>query len=77
MYNFNVDRVDSPFTGTEEISYAHRNLLPRYQLVIQRITVRSLSHLEELAIAAEKCHRVARAYRPIPPPGRSLIPDLA
>lgn len=72
-----LDRIVPPLTEAEEVSYAHRNLLPRLQLTIRRSEVYSRCHLEDLAIAAEKTYRVARSYRPPPTPERSLLPDLA
>lgn len=71
------DRVSPRLSESDEISYAHRNLLPRLHLTIQRSTIRSYAQLETVAVAAEKAFRVARAFRPPPRPERSLLPDLA
>ena len=71
------DKLTPPLTESEEISYAHRNLLPRIHLAIHRADARSFEQLEYLAMNAEKGYRVAKAYRPPPTPDRSLLPELA
>ena len=71
------DRVVPNFSESEEVSFAHRNLLPRLQLLIPRQNVFTFSHLEQLSVAAEKSIRVAKLFRPPPVPERSLLPDLA
>ena len=70
-------RVVPRLSEVEEVSYAHRNLLPRIHLAIRRSDVLDFQHLEVLASSVEKSHRVARGYRPPPTPERSLLPDLA
>ena len=71
------DRLEPRMTEAEELSYAHRNLLPRLQLVIPRGGAVNLTYLEQLAVSAEKTYRVAKAYKPPPTPERSLLPNLA
>lgn len=71
------DRVTPRLSESDEISYAHRNLLLRLHLTIQRSTIRSFAQLEAVAVASEKAFRVARTFRPPPTPERSLLPDLA
>ena len=71
------DKLTPPLTESEEISYTHRNLLPRLHLAIHRADARSFVQLEYMAMNAEKGYRVAKAYRPPPNPDRSLLPELA
>ena len=71
------DRLEPRMTEAEELSYAHRNLLPRLQLAIPRGGAVNLTHLKQLAVSAEKTYRVAKAYKPPPTPERSLLPSLA
>ena len=63
------DKLTSPLTESEEISYAHRNLLPRLHLAIHRADARSFAQPEYLAMNAEKGNRVTKAHRP--PPNRN------
>ena len=70
------DRLIPRLPLSEEVSYAHRNILPRLHLNIRRADVVDFVHLELLAIAAEKSYRVVKNYRPPPPPERSLLPEL-
>ena len=71
------DKLNPRMTESEEISYAHRNLIPRLHLAINRNDVDDYTHLEYLANVAQKSYRVARSYKPPPTPERSLLPDLA
>ena len=71
------DRLIPRLPPSEEVSYAHRNLLPRLHLNIRRADVVDFVHLELLEMVAEKNYTVARNYRPPPPPERSLFPELA
>lgn len=71
------NRVVPCLSEAEEISFIHRNLLPRIQVAVRRSEVVTHNRLEEFAIAAEKPYRVAKCYRSPPTPDKSLIPDLA
>ena len=71
------DRLNPRMTESEEISYAHRNLIPRLHLAINRNDINDFTHLEYLANTAQKSYRIARSYKPPPTPERSLLPDLA
>ena len=71
------DRVVPNSSDSEEVSFAHRNLLPRLQLHIPRQNFSTFFHLEQLSVAAVKSIRVAKLFRPSPVPERSLLPDLA
>ena len=71
------DKLIPPMSEAEEISYAHRNLLPRLHLAINRNEIDDFTHLEYLANAAQKSYRVARSYKPPPSPEHSLLSDLA
>ena len=71
------DKLTPRMSEAEEISYAHRNLLPRLHLAISRDEIDDFTHLEHLANVAQKSYRVARSYKPPPTPERSLLPDLA
>ena len=71
------DRVIPRFTIQEKISFIHRNILPRYQLVIPRETIFSLAHFQKIAVSIEKIYLVSKSFRPPPLPERSLLPDLA
>ena len=57
------DRLERRITEAEELSYAHRNLLPRLQLAIPRGGAVDLGHLEQLAVEAEKTYRLAKSYK--------------
>ena len=70
-------RLSPPLTEEEQVSYAHRNMLPKLQLTIHRSEIVSVDHLEQLAIQLEKGHRASRSYSPPPPPERALLPGLA
>ena len=72
-----VDKLKPCMSESEEVSYAHRNLLPRLHLAIHRNEIEDYVHLEHLANVAQKSYRVARSYKPPPVPERSLLPDLA
>ena len=71
------DKLNPRMSEAEEVSYAHRNMLPRLHLAVQRNDIEDFTHLEYLANAAQKSYRVARSYKPPPVPERSLLPDLA
>ena len=71
------DKLKPRMSEAEEVSYAHRNLLPRLHLAIHRNEIEDFVHLEYLANIAQKSYRVARSYKPPPVPERSLLPDLA
>ena len=71
------DKLTPPLTESEEIRYAHRNLLPRIHLAIHRANARSFEQLQYLDMNAEKGYRVATAYRHPPTLDRSLLTELA
>ena len=71
------DKLSPPLSESEEISYAHRNLLPRLHLALHRADARSFPQLKYLPMNAEKGYWIAKAYRPPPNPDRSFIPELA
>ena len=71
------DKLNLRMSEAEEVSFAHRNMLPRFHLALQRNDIEDFAHLEYLANAAQKSYRVARSYKPPPVPERSLLPDLA
>ena len=70
-------RLSPPLTEEVQVSYAHRNMIPKLQLTIHRSEIVSLDHLEQLAIHLQKEHRASRSYRLPPPPERALLPGLA
>lgn len=70
------DRLIPKMPEAKEIRYAHRNLLPKLHLAIQRNQMRT-SHLEYLAHDAERRYQAAKDYKPSPLPGRSSFPELA
>ncbi|KAL6421184.1 hypothetical protein ACFW04_013737 [Cataglyphis niger] len=71
------DRLSSPWSATEQISYAFRNMLPRLQIAMRREEVDDLDALEDLATRIEASHQLAQRYRAPPTPDKSLFPDLA
>ena len=71
------DKLTPRMSESEEISYAHWNLLPRLHLAIHKDEIRDFEDLEHLANVVQKSYRVARNYKPPPTPERSLLPDLA
>lgn len=71
------DRLSPPWSNTEQLDYAHRNMLPRLQIAVRRDDVRDLEALEILATRAESSYEAAHRYRPPPTPEKSLFPDLA
>ena len=57
------DKLTPRMSEAEEISYTHRNLLPRLHLAISRDEIDNFTHLEHLANVAQKRYRVARSYK--------------
>jgi len=65
------DRLSPPWSEEEKVGYAHRNMLPRLQTMVQRDVINNLETLELLAIHAEGCCRAAQSYQaPLHPSGR-------
>lgn len=71
------DRIVPRLSVDEELSFVHRNLLPRFQMIIPRQNLVSISQLEKIAKSVEKSHSLSRVFRPPPTPEKSLLPDLA
>ena len=71
------DKLKPRMSEAEEVSYAHRNLLPRLHLAVHLQEVEDYVHLEYLANKAQKSYHAVKSYKPPPVPERSLLPDLA
>ena len=71
------DRVVPRLSEEEEISFVHRNVLPRFELIITRQNIFSLTQFEKIAVSVEKSLLLSKTYRPPSSPERSLLPDLA
>lgn len=71
------DRLNPKWTEEEQLNYAHRNMLPRFQIAIMREDLTNFDAFEQLARRVEKSFRAVQGYRPPPNPERSLFPDLA
>lgn len=71
------DRVVPRLSAEEELSFVHRNLLPRFQMIIPRQIINSIAQLERTAKSIEKSHLLSKTYRPPPTPEKSLLPDVA
>jgi len=71
------DRLSPPWSMTEQLNYAHRNMLPRLQIAVRRDEFRDFASLELLASRIEVSQDAANRYRAPPAPERSLFPELA
>ncbi|KYN05316.1 hypothetical protein ALC62_03774 [Cyphomyrmex costatus] len=71
------DRLNPPWSLSEQLDYAYRNLLPRLQIVLRRDEFRDFTSLKLLALRIEVGHDAAIHYRAPPVPERSLFPELA
>ncbi|KYM97851.1 Gag-Pol polyprotein [Cyphomyrmex costatus] len=71
------DRLCPPWSLPEQLNYAHRNMLPRLQVVIRRDEIYDFASLERMALRVELSHDAATRYRAPPAPEKSLFPDLA
>jgi len=71
------DRLSPPWSMTEQLNYAHRNMLPRLQIAVRRDEFRDFASLELLASRIEVSQDAATRYRAPPAPERSLFPELA
>lgn len=72
-----LSRMSPPWSIPEQLSFAHRNMLPRFQIAIRRHEFSCFRSLEELATRVERTYAAERSYRAPLPPEQSLFPDLA
>ncbi|XP_024947127.1 uncharacterized protein LOC112495318, partial [Cephus cinctus] len=70
-------RLDPPWTDQEQVAYAHRNLLPRYQVAISPRDATDMRTLTSIAKCVERTFSLSRQYREPPSPDQSLLPALA
>lgn len=67
----------SPWPLAEQLNFAHRNMLPRLQIVIRRQEFGDFSTLEYLATRVKRSYLAEKNYRPPLPPEKLIFPDLA
>lgn len=72
-----LSRIEPPWSLSEQLSLAYRNLLPKLQLCIRRHEFFDFSMLEELTTRIERTYMAQQSYRPPVAPELSLFPDLA
>lgn len=72
-----LSRIEPPWSLSEQLSLAYRNMLPKLQLCIRRHEFFDFSMLEELATRIERTYMAQQSYRPPVAPELSLFPDLA
>ncbi|XP_077282247.1 uncharacterized protein LOC143908456 [Temnothorax americanus] len=70
-------RMSPPWSLPEQLTLAHRNLLPRLQFAIRRWEFSDFHTLEDLATRTERTLLADKMYRPPLLPEQSLFPDLA
>jgi len=70
-------RMSPPWSVTEQLNLAHRNMLPRLQIAIRRTEFADFPTLEYLATRVERSFLAEKNYRPPLPPEQSIFPDLA
>ena len=68
-----LERLDPPWQLTEQLNYAHRNMLPRLRVAVRRKEVYDFRSLETLASQVEECYEPDRQ----PNQTRSIFPELA
>ncbi|KYQ47003.1 Gag-Pol polyprotein, partial [Trachymyrmex zeteki] len=61
---------------TEQLNYAHRNMLPRVQIALRRDEFHDFATSELLASRIEVSCKAATNYRVPPAPEKSLFPEL-
>lgn len=71
------NRLSPSWDLTEQLNYAHRNMLPRVQIALRRDEFRDFATLELLASRIEVSCKAATNYRAPPAPEKSLFPELA
>lgn len=72
-----LSRIEPPWSLSEQLSLAYRNMLPRLQLCIRRHEFFDFNMLEELATRIERTYMAQQNFRPPIAPELSLFPDLA
>lgn len=70
-------RLSPPWPIEKQLDYAYGNMLPRYQVLLNRGDFADFRALEILAGDAEARYVSVGRYRPPPPPERSLLPSAA
>ncbi|XP_043285560.1 uncharacterized protein [Venturia canescens] len=70
-------RLQPPWDEAQQIQHAHRNLIPRLHVAIQRDDVFDFDSFEHVAVRVEKSFQTSRSYRAPPAPNQSLCPELA
>ncbi|KMQ86252.1 reverse ribonuclease integrase, partial [Lasius niger] len=68
-----LERLDPPWQLSEQLNYAHRNMLPRLRIAVRRKEVYDFRSLETLASQVEECYEPDRQ----PNQTRSIFPELA
>ncbi|KYQ54049.1 hypothetical protein ALC60_07045 [Trachymyrmex zeteki] len=71
------NRLSPSWDLTEQLNYAHRNMLPRVQIALRRDKFRDFATLKLLASRIEVSCNAATNYRAPPTPEKSLFPELA
>ncbi|XP_029163431.1 uncharacterized protein LOC114934886 [Nylanderia fulva] len=71
------ERLSPPWSLEEQLNQAHRNMLPRLQIVVQRRDFYDFASLESQATRVEQGYEAASRYRAPPPPEQMIFPDLA
>lgn len=61
---------------TEQLDYAHRNMLPKLQFAIMRPGVTTFESLERMATMVGRSYRAGQYYHAPPAPESLLHPDL-
>ena len=70
-------KVSPPPTLEQQLDQLHRNLRPQLQGMVRRTDFNSVEQLLELAVEAEQTLENAKTFRPPPPPGAALLPEMA
>lgn len=71
------DRLEPPWSLREQLDCVHRNMLPKFQIAVNREDVRDFETMERRVTSVERGHEASRNYRAPPAAERSLFPDLA
>ena len=70
-------KISPPPSLDQQLDQLIRNLRPQLQAMVRRNDFRTVEELLELAVDAEQTLEYAKTYRPPPPPGAALLPEMA
>ena len=72
-----IRKISPPPSLEQQLDQLHRNLRPQLQGMVRRTDFKTVEDLLELAVDAEQTLENAKTFRPPPPPGAALLPEMA